>query len=387
MNAPALSILEHFGNELVYQQKLAGGVPLFSRIFGDPIAREQQRAEEERLLRVRAEAELMNLKAREARENRLRSMEERVRHTRMPIILHAGMVGGPHEDEHLLDEVSGPIGERALTRGPRLLRGDQVPLGFDEGMVRIASAIGRTLAHADFEELEKNAAIGPLLARVVGGAGRALGSAGAGLAKLRAPKPGVPAMPSLFGRNTSSAGLVAPPGKPGAVGGLTAARMSRARVRPNLPQPQLPPPRPAGAGAPPPRIESDVKTMRGMGPPAVLPPPPAPAAPPVPAAASASPGAVSPPASPPAASSGVAPTPVATPAAPAAPAATPAAPRKSMGLGWKLPLLGAVGLGSYGLYKGTQGATNLLSQEPPEARYGGYSPASGINQYGVPVRM
>lgn len=98
------------------------------------------------------QARAFNRKFEGEMSNRSRPVRRNAEHTRMPFIL---MAGRPDNGGDIgFAGGGGGMGASATQGMPRSLQGSDVPLGYDEGMVRMASAIGSDLALMH----EKNAA-------------------------------------------------------------------------------------------------------------------------------------------------------------------------------------------------------------------------------------
>lgn len=177
---PDFSLLRRFGNEGVYAEKLAGGGALAARIAVGLMEANRSLDNRRREEHLAEQAERMNAAFREMEAAKMFQLRERMRHSRMPLILMAMRPQGG----------GGMPGLGLPLQGsPRFLTGEDVPLGMDEGMVRMASAIGQDLA---LYSLEKDAGIGAVL----GNLGKSFGGAAKGL------KSGIGAL----GQGLSSAG-------------------------------------------------------------------------------------------------------------------------------------------------------------------------------------
>jgi hypothetical protein len=158
MNEPDLTLLHAFGNEDVYADKLAGRGELIARLMMGALGYGSARAELAQQKEQRRQAEVMNDSLERLQAIKMQEVEHNARHTRPPIVIPAPVPGLRRWD------------------------GGDVPVGMDEGMVRMASAIG--------EDMAKEAlSIEPLM----GMAKNFLGSAGKAMGSI-APK-----MPSLGG--------------------------------------------------------------------------------------------------------------------------------------------------------------------------------------------
>lgn len=98
----------------------------------------------------RQHAEQLNEVFRQVLAERSRPMRENAHFTRMPVILHAGRPSG---------------GDDMGLMSVPLMQGSQVPMGYDEGMVRMASAVGHEFAH-----MYKDAGIGTGIKNLAGSA-------------------------------------------------------------------------------------------------------------------------------------------------------------------------------------------------------------------------
>jgi hypothetical protein len=176
MNTPDPRLMQRFSTEDVYQQKLAGGLPLSMALLMATanVGRGQSNEEDQRKLFLQAHA--MNARLREARALRMLPVEEKLRHSMVPIVLPAQRVNeetGPNLDSDL----------HGLDIGPGS-SGRSIPVGWDEGMVRMASVAGHVFAHVDLNsidfDLEKSAGIFSTLAGgmkpILSGAGKGIGN-------------------------------------------------------------------------------------------------------------------------------------------------------------------------------------------------------------------
>ena len=344
------------------------------------------------------------------------AMQANLRHTRSPVILHAGRPS---------DGARGDL---------PLLQGDMIPAGFDEGMVRMASVIGADMAkEADIARSlgRMTGQVGNVLSKGVQSAGKAVSqgaqtavkgvqNAAARVGGAISPKsfmpptpkpivaPGVGTSPGSINVTKGSGSMNGPKLE---LGAKQPAPMKNSGPSPSTPQSLVPAKAPATPNAQPQwkSYNPAQGTQQGKwgpnpgsiqgkpgAPPAQVATPVAPqripdrhqraaAAPPAPAAPAAAP-------------------------APAAPGAAPAAPgpglyeqarakldphinraRADLGDGkWKPKLLGlaAVAGGAYGAYRGAQGLANWMGRAPHEhqGNEGGVVPASAVNQYGVADR-
>lgn len=367
---PDLRLLRAFGNESVLHEKLAGAESLAARfavgLMEANRSLDNRRKDEE----LAAHAARMNLAFRVMEDRMMAPVRENSTHTRMPMLLMAlsqhGREGGG-------------------------VSGADVPLGMDEGMVRMASAIGRDLA----AELQKEAGIGQSLGAIGAGmksmgqgAGKSLlgglQRAGGALQKL----PGVASIkpPSLGAGASSGAGglLQAAKGKlmGTAQGVQKGVSNALGGVTPKTPMPA-----------------SAVPKVIPKAPSAAVAPSPAKAAPmgaPSPAAPKAPVGTAP---KPPGAPTG---TPSPTPTQPSASPQPPGGEGGGFDIqkAWertglsgdkwktKVPALIAGAGAAYGLYAGAKKGLEVLGREQEPARYneGGAVPAYGVNQYGVPDR-
>lgn len=451
---PDVDLMRLYGTEVVFREKNASGVPplpmrILNAILQQQLAKggiaqhEGQKAHDEQ--RNRAIQALVALELAQANNG--------MRHSRVPLILGAGR---PGQGEFGNDQF--PFSDIAP-----MMSGSSVPLGLDEGMVRMASqVIG---AGADLAYLDKEA--GPTL----GGLGQALGNAGrslaggvAGLGKkltstaataaTAAPKLaptmamspkslGVPfakTMPAPSAAPTVGMGPT-PTGTTGRVMGVSpggsvnptlmeAQQSQRAysqlpqqargalEAHPLVQQHGVPPHIAAflaQASAKPGESAAAAVSRHAAMPMSAAKPPvsaaptaasiakPAPSAtpPPISAAAPATPPPAAKPASP-----GVPPKPAGAPAQPPGspppsqpPAqAAPGAPKQpgtlqrignDLGGGkwkYKLPMLGAAAVGTYGAYKGLQKGLEYMSGEAQPRKFNEGAPqmAYGVNEYGYP---
>lgn len=359
------------------------------------------------------QARAFNRKFEGEMSNRSRPVRRNAEHTRMPFILMAGRPSGGGDIGFSGDGGMGPSVTQSM---PRSLQGSDVPLGYDEGMVRMASAIGADLALMH----EKNAINFGAIGKSIGGvASRAGGALASGATKA------VGALGTAANKSMSAIGNAASTTRNALFG-------PGVKFKPPAP-PKIPTPTPhvaPGVGAP-------VNSV-GMKPPAALKPPATsrpvtagtpspqqggmgtwnkpPAATPKPAQA-----AVQPPSAPTAPTPQPATPPASSPVTPAPPnqvmagsaeanarlGATPAnavketwedklrthvdRARKDLGNGqWKGKGLALAGMaaGTYGAYRGAKALGNFMAKEPEHhaSNEGGAIPAYGVNQYGVADR-
>jgi hypothetical protein len=144
---PDLRLLHAFGNEDVLLQKVAGGEALAARVAIGLMEANRSLNTRRREEVLSAQAEQMNHAFRMMEDQKMMPVREGARHARMPLILmalqaaHGGGAG---------------MGMGMPMQGvPRQLMGEDVPLGMDEGMVRMASAIGSDLAHHALDVLDR----------------------------------------------------------------------------------------------------------------------------------------------------------------------------------------------------------------------------------------
>lgn len=388
MKLPNLPLLHAYGNESVLLEKAAGYESMAARLAVGMLTANQSlnaRAREEHL---RAAADRMTEAMRELEAHKMRPVEGRMRSSRMPFLL---MAGRPEMGSDGLG--IGP----ALQNAPRAFVGDEVPLGMDDGMVRMASAIGQDLA---FYSLEKDAGIGTAFGGMMGNIGKGLGAAGGGMMK------------GLGGALGRAGGAVAKApafavGKLQGIGQAGQSLMASAKTRLQ-----------GALGTAAAGMENAGKNIqgklqsfgasmeakgKGLPAPGGMKPPPLPAAAMKPAAK---------PMPAPAAAATAAPKPAPTgggtaPGGPSTPKQT--APQTGgevpgggfdlqkawdrTGLSnnrwkWKLPALAAGAAGAYGLYAGARKGFEVLGRESEPAQYnaGGVTPAYGVNEYGAPDR-
>lgn len=131
---PNEALMRQYGNQHIFEKKGDGASYLARMAYGAALAEHSRQAQE--LAAERHEHALRVSEAlRDMRTARVLGLVEAAKHTRMPVILRAEPVPGADTDGGL----SG-------------IPGTAIPLGFDDGMVRIASAIG-----ADLAQMEKDA--------------------------------------------------------------------------------------------------------------------------------------------------------------------------------------------------------------------------------------
>lgn len=340
------------------------------------------------------QARAFNRKFEGEMSNRSRPVRRNAEHTRMPFILMAGRPSGGGDIGFSGDGGMGPSVTQSM---PRSLQGSDVPLGYDEGMVRMASAIGADLALMH----EKNAINFGAIGKSIGGvASRAGGAIASGATK---------AVGAVGNAATKTMGAVS-----------NAASSTRnalfgggVKFKPPAP-PKIPTPTPhvaPGVGAPvnsvgmkPPAAPKPVQPQQPAGQPYQA-PAPKPATPPAPPPQAATPAAAPPAPPPPAAP------PNQVMAGSAEANARPGATadnavketwedklrahvdraKKDLGNGqWKGKGLALAGMaaGTYGAYRGAKALGNFMAKEPEHhaSNEGGAIPAYGVNQYGVADR-
>lgn len=129
VNAPDQELLHAFGNEDVYADKLAGRSELVARLAMGLMGYGIGRSELARQRSHQAEAEAMNEAFEHMQAMQLQQAESGARHTRPRIVIPAPVPGMRRWD------------------------GDAVPVGMDEGMVRLASVaydVGADMAKEAF---------------------------------------------------------------------------------------------------------------------------------------------------------------------------------------------------------------------------------------------
>lgn len=336
------------------------------------------------------QARAFNRKFEGEMSNRSRPVRRNAEHTRMPFIL---MAGRPDNGGDIgFAGGGGGMGASATQGMPRSLQGSDVPLGYDEGMVRMASAIGSDLALMH----EKNAINFGAIGKSMGG----VASRAGGVIRSGATK----AMGAMGNAASTTRNALFGPG---------------VKFKPPAP-PKIPTPTPhvaPGVGAPvnsvgmkPPAAPKPVQPQQPAGQPYRAPAPkpaatPPPAPPPQAATPAAAPPAPPPPAPPP-------PAPGAQPAMSAEQQALKAKydhensvsgwveknvqphldrAKRDLGNGqWKGKGLALAGMaaGTYGAYRGAKALGNFMAKEPAHhaSNEGGAIPAYGVNQYGVADR-
>ena len=327
------------------------------------------------------QARAFNRKFEREVSNRSRPARRNAEHTRMPFIL---MAGRPDNGGDIgFAGGGGGMGASATQGMPRSLQGSDVPLGYDEGMVRMASAIGADLALMHEKNAINFGAIGKSMGGVASRAGgvirsgatKAMGAMGNAASTTRNALfgPGVKFKPPAPPKIPTPTPHVAP-----GVGAPVNSVGVKPPAAPKPVQPQQPAGQPYRAPAPKPVAA----TPPPAPPPQAAPPAPPPAAPPNQvmagsAEANARPGAT------------------------AGNAIKPGweqtardhldRAKKDLGNGqWKgkAALLGAGALGTYGMYRGAKALGNFMAKEPEHhaSNEGGAIPAYGVNQYGVADR-
>lgn len=166
---PNEALMRQYGNQHIFEKKGDGASYLARMAYGAALAEHSRQAQE--LAAERHEHALRVSEAlRDMRTARVLGLVEAAKHTRMPVILRAEPVPGADTDGGL----SG-------------IPGTAIPLGFDDGMVRIASAIG-----ADLAQMEKDAGFAELPAAVSAVASKAkelfTGARAVGIGRVSAVK-------------------------------------------------------------------------------------------------------------------------------------------------------------------------------------------------------
>lgn len=202
ISTPDLKLLHAFGNEDVYADKLAGRAELVARLALGMLGYGAGRTELARQHSQQAEAEAMNAAFERMQAMKLQQAEAGARHTRPPIVIPAP------------------------TPGVRRWDGDAVPVGMDEGMVRLASVafdVGANMAKEALSiqpmvEGAKNlfGKIGPAASKVMGSMAQApkmptLASAGqkitGGVAAAPKPPPGIGQAAPTLAAGSAASGL------------------------------------------------------------------------------------------------------------------------------------------------------------------------------------
>lgn len=391
MTPPDADLTRIYGNEK------AGAMPLPLRLVNAILQQQLARRAIDRQREARSQDALRSDAVRALAAMELMQANDRLRHTRPPVLLEAGPEGSPLP----------------------MLSGGAVPLGLDEGMVRLASVVG---AGADLAHLEKNGGLMNMLAK--GPAGQALGNVGqriaggaAGLGKriasglgsaVKSPSLAAPLSGAVAGKTPAPSVPSFKSSVPKTMGGVNptlveahqtaeqfsslpshaqSALQNSDLVRSGVPAPiaaQL-----ARASAAPGESMTDAVMRHAKTP--IPKSSVAPTLPMTPAAPSAPVTAPSPKAAPAAAAAAPSPTPRAQPEAPAAAQAPGALQRIGQDLGggqwkWKVPMLAAGALGAYGAYKGLKAGLGYMSEEAHPQRFNQGAPqlSYGVNEYGYP---
>jgi hypothetical protein len=201
MNSPDPQLMKRFHTEDVYKQKLAGGLPFgLAPLMGAMnVARNQSDDDEESELQ--AQAYEMSERMRAARALMMQPINEKLQHTHAPLILAARRTHG-------------------------MVSGEDVPVGMDEGMIRMASVAGRVFAHVDLNavDFDKEAGIGGLVGGVAKGIGGVAKGAVGGLYRGGA----------AIGRGVGSLGTGIANRAKGLVGGIKSAPGSIGQKMTNL---------------------------------------------------------------------------------------------------------------------------------------------------------
>lgn len=413
MKTPDPYLMEKFGTESIYRQKLAGGLPHGLNLMAADWNVGRGQADEDERTEHRRQAQLLNTQLRQARALLMAPVEEKLRHTHAPVILAARVPRGGWGPD--LDAGSEGLDHYLGSPAPV----SRVPVGMDEGMVRLASVAGRVFAHVDLNAVEYDF---DKEAGIVGTLATAASNIGSGAKK------GISNMVTRLGNRTADMGIRAQDAVARGIhkvdSGITntlmkttdslsnfAGRVKQApgnlksRVE-NWSQNVGKRLESAGAGVkPPPPVKPTVapaakapapQNQAAYRQPAVpTPQGNAGAAPPAKAGVSAgsSGGQAQGPRNPPAAQQ-------AQPSAPKGAVQPAGADGKPQGgwwgrtglsngaWNWKIPALVAGGLGAYGLYRGAKALSGMMTHEhsPDQYNEGGPMPAFGVNQFGVADR-
>jgi hypothetical protein len=174
---PNVDLAHRYGTEHLLEEKTAGELPLVARLSAALLAAGTGHAVVKSQAEQRSEAELLNLAAEELERGRLRPATSALQHTRSPAFIGKGFID------------------------PSL-----VPVGMDEGMVRLASmadrsgraltkigGIGTALAAGAGKLLEKGVQKVPGLGGMKGSLALGAGVLGAGYVGTKAVRGGMKA--------------------------------------------------------------------------------------------------------------------------------------------------------------------------------------------------
>jgi hypothetical protein len=177
---PNAELTRCYGTEHVLEEKTAGEIPLVARLSAALLSASAGHAVVKSQAEQRDEADLLNLAAEELEKSRLRPATSALRHTRSP-----GIIG----------------------RGQGFIDPSLVPLGMDEGMVRLASmadrsgraltkiaGIGTVMAAGAGKLLEKGVQAVPGLGGIKGSLALGAGVLGAGYLGTKAVRGGLKAL-------------------------------------------------------------------------------------------------------------------------------------------------------------------------------------------------
>ena len=162
---PRSDLLHAYGTEDVLREKTAGELPLVARLSAALLSAGLGHAVVKSQGEQRDEAERMNLAAEELEERRISPATSALRHSRAPALI-----------------------------GPGFIDPAMVPVGLDEGMVRLAEATGRALAKvAGIGSLAVQAgtALGKMMPGLKGQAALGAGTLGAAYLGTKAVKGGL----------------------------------------------------------------------------------------------------------------------------------------------------------------------------------------------------
>lgn len=195
MNTPDLELLHAFGNEDVYADKIAGRADLLARVALGLLGYGVGRMALSRTAGNQAQAEAVDDAFERMQRIQLQQAEQGARHTRPPIVI----------------PVNSP--------GMRRWDGDAVPVGMDEGMVRLAHVAYSVGADMAKEALSIPSGLGDAAKGLFGAAKGILGGGAPSVGKVMGAAAQAPKMPTLAAAAQKiTGGLQAAPKPPPGVG-------------------------------------------------------------------------------------------------------------------------------------------------------------------------
>lgn len=195
MSTPDATLLSAYGNEDVYQAKLAGAPSVLGRIAMGLLMSRKMRQDSEEFRLQRQQAHLMNLQLRAMELERINGNVQNLRYTRAPVMVAPYMPSaGVNQGPMMADSIG---------------YGSDIPVGLDAGMVRLAS-IAKEAGAALAKHAGISRAVGtvtrPLVAKLptsvqVGAGAAALGAGYLGMKAIDKLGPAMAVEPELANFN------------------------------------------------------------------------------------------------------------------------------------------------------------------------------------------